>query len=157
MESLILGNRGIPLDEEGTLLIRFRGPGRTFHHVSAAAILDDTADRKQIEGHIVFIGTLAAGLNGFHATFLDPVYPGTEVHATVVDNIVHGDFLQRPGWIRGVELMIGLLVGLLSVVLLTYGRAVAGMLIFGLSAWGMWFASKCFFERRGIFISPVDT
>ncbi len=154
-ESLVFGRRLIPLDERGNILIRFRGPGETFRHVSAAAILDGMVEKKQMEGHIVFVGTLAAGLNDFHATPFDPVYPGTEVHATIVDNILQGDFLRRPAWGRGIELLAGALVGLFSVVLLTCGGAVWSISIIGLSAGGLWFASKWMLANQGIFISPV--
>ena len=154
-ESLQFGHRRIPLDEQGNLLIRFRRLGETFPRVSATAVLEGKVERKEIEGHIVFVGTLAAGLNDFHATPLDPVYPGTEVHAAIVDNIVQGDFLRRPVWVRGIELLVGVLIGVFAIVLLTYGRPVWSIPVIGLSAGGLWFASKWMLANQGIFISPV--
>jgi len=26
------------------------------------------------------------------------VFPGVEVHANIIDNLLHGDFIRRPGW-----------------------------------------------------------
>lgn len=40
VESLVVGERVIPLDERGNLLLRFRGPGKTFPHVSASDVLN---------------------------------------------------------------------------------------------------------------------
>jgi len=117
--------------------------------------LEGTVEKKQIEGHIVFVGTFAAGLNDFHATPFDPVYPGTEVHATIVDNIVQGDFLRHPAWAPGIELLVGVLISLLTIALLTYGRALWSIPVIALSAAGLWFASKWYLVSRGIFVSPV--
>ena len=62
IEVLRLDGRRIPLDRRGTLLVNFRGPHRTFLHLSAAAVLDRTADPAQLKGKIVLLGTTAAGL-----------------------------------------------------------------------------------------------
>ena len=154
IESVAFDNRVIPLDEEGNLLVRFRGPANTFSHISAAKILAGQVLKKDIEDRIVFIGTSATGLRDIYATPFDPLFPGVEAHAAIVDNIVQGDFVKRSQWMRGVELIIGVIVGILSAVLLAYGRAVWSILVFIISIAGLWSGSSWLLSSRGIFISP---
>jgi adenylate cyclase len=95
--SLRLGGRDFPLDRKGNLLVNFRGPRRTFPHVSAGAILDGTADPGALRGKIVVVGTTAAGLQEIRTTPLEAAHPGPEIQATVVDNLLAGDALASPG------------------------------------------------------------
>jgi len=155
VESVTLNGRVIPLDESGNLLIRFRGPENTFRHISAARLLDGRVSKTEINGHIVFIGTSAAGLKDFYTMPFDPFFPGVEAHAAIVDNIIQGDFLQRAQWMRGVELLLGILIGILSAVLLAYGRAIWNILAFVVSVTALWTASGWLLGNRGIFISPI--
>jgi len=154
IESIVLDNRVIPLDEKGNLLLRFRGPENTFPHISAAKILTGQVLTKDIEDRIVFIGTTATGLKDFHATPFDPLFPGVEAHAVIVDNLVQGDFVKRAQWMRGIELILGTIVGILSAVLLAYGRAAWSILVFIISVVGLWGGSSGLLNSRGIFISP---
>jgi len=103
VDSIYLNQTGIPLTSKGSLLIRFRGKGKTFDYVSAADILSDRITDEKIQGRIVFVGTSASGLKELRATPFDPVFPGVEVHATVVDNILKRDFIFRPKWAAGLE------------------------------------------------------
>ncbi|RUA01310.1 MAG: hypothetical protein DSY89_04800 [Deltaproteobacteria bacterium] len=155
IESVTLGNRVIPLDEQGNLLVRFRGPQQTFRHIPAARILAGQVKKDEIKDHIVFIGTSAAGLKDIYATPYDPHFPGVETHAAIVDNIVQGDFLRRPQWMRGLELILGVLIGILSAILLAYGRAAWNILVFIISLAGLWVGARWLFSHQGVFVSPV--
>ena len=153
--SVSFGSHVIPLDEQGNLLIRFRGPQHTFRYISAARILAGRVKKDEIKNHIVFIGTSATGLKDIYTTPFDPYFPGVETHAAIVDNIVQGDFLQRPQWIRGLELILGVLIGIISAVLLAYGRAVWNILVFIISITMLWAGSSWLLNSRGIFVSPM--
>ena len=107
VESLHLSNTEIPLDAKGNLLIHYRGKGKTFQYLSAADLLEGVVKKNQIQGRIVLLGASAAGITDFHTTPFDTVFPGVEVHATVIDNILKKDFFSRPSWIPGLELMLG--------------------------------------------------
>jgi adenylate cyclase len=153
-ESITIGNRIVPLDEKGNLLVRFRGPANTFRHISAAKFFDGRVLEKDIKDRIVFIGTSASGLRDFHTTPFDSLFPGVEAHAAIIDNLVQGDFIKRARWMRGVELILGVIVGILSAVLLAYGWAVWSIFVFVISLAGMWFGSNWLLASQGIFISP---
>ncbi len=155
VEHLRLNHTVVPLDGKGNLLIHYRGKGRTFEYLSAADILEGLVSKKQIQGHIVFLGTSASGIADFHATPFDTVFPGVEVHATVVDNILKRDFFTRPNWIPGVELMLVIAAGLFSTLLLIWTGALWNLLFLCLGALGLWKCSLWALQGQGIFISPV--
>jgi adenylate cyclase len=137
------------------MLIRFRGKGKSFDYVSAADILSDRIPYGKIKGKIVFVGTSASGLKELKSTPFDPVFPGVEVHATVVDNILKKDFLSRPKWAPGLESAGMLVFGLLSAFILAWTGAGWSSFFLGVVAVGTWQASVWMFRNEGIFISPV--
>ena len=130
-ESLWLNKTAIPLTSKGNMLIRFRGKGKTFDYVSAADILSDRIPKEKIEGKILFVGTSASGLKEFKSTPFDPIFPGVEIHATVVDNILKKDFLSRPKWAPGLESLLALALGLLSTFILAWTGAGWSSLLLG--------------------------
>jgi adenylate cyclase len=155
VDSLYLNQTAIPLTSTGGLLIRFRGKGRTFGYVSAADILSDRIPEGKIRGKIVFVGTSASGLKELRPTPFDPVFPGVEVHATVVDNILKKDFISRPRWAAGLESLGVLALGLISALILAWTGAGWSSLLLGVVGVGVWQASVWTFRNEGIFISPV--
>jgi adenylate cyclase len=155
VESLYLNQTIIPLTSKGSMLIRFRGKGKTFDYISAADILSDRIPDEKIHGKIVFVGTSASGLKELKSTPFDPVFPGVEVHATVVDNILRKDFLSRPKWAAGLESVGMLVLGLLSAFVLAWTGAIWSSVLLGVVAVGIWQTSVWMFRNEGIFISPV--
>jgi CHASE2 domain-containing sensor protein len=155
VDSLYLNETAIPLSSNGRLLIRFRGKGRTFDYVSAGDVLSGRIPGERIQGKIVFVGTSAAGLKELKPTPFDPVFPGVEVHATVVDNILKKDFISRPRWAAGLESMGVLVLGLISALTLVRTGAGWSSLLLGVIGAGVWQASVWTFRSQGIFISPV--
>ena len=153
--SLCLNKTVIPLTSKGSLLIRFRGKNKTFQYISAADVLSGRVPKGKIQDKIVFVGTSASGMKEIRSTPLDPVFPGVEIHATVVDNILKRDFLSRPKWAPGLESLLALGLGLLSTLVLAWtGAGWSSLLLGGMGA-GVWQASAWTFRTEGIFISPV--
>ena len=50
-------------------------------------------------------GATAIGIGDIRSTPFAPVYPGPEIHATVIDNMLTGDFIARPRWSRIFDLV----------------------------------------------------
>jgi adenylate cyclase len=71
---------------------------RDERYISAKGIFDQKADKSLIEGHIVLVGTSAAGLLDLRSSPLDKVLPGVEVHAEVIEQILQKDFIKRPDY-----------------------------------------------------------
>ena len=155
LESIRLDGQLVPLDSKGQLLLNYRGPGRTFKYVSAADVLKDVVRPGVFEGKIVLLGTSAAGLKDIRTTPLDPVYPGVEAQATVIDNILTGDFLYRPDWAPGLELTLTVLIGILSTFFIIWLGGLWLILPLAAGTAGLWYGSLHVFDKHGLYISPM--
>ena len=102
--TLQLGEEMVPLDDSGRTILRFRGGSEIYKPFSAAAIIQSelkiqeggkpTIDPKIFQGCYVLFGFSAPGLLDLRATPISPVSPGLMIHATVLDNLLSGDFLR---------------------------------------------------------------
>ena len=75
----------IPTDLNGQLWVHFARHDPSIY-VSAADVLDGSVAPEKIKGKLVLIGTSAAGLNDLKTTPVDPVMPGVEIHAQVLES-----------------------------------------------------------------------
>jgi len=132
-------------------LLNFRGPEFTFEHVkfvnllvslnNVAEGLEPLYPAERFAGKHVLVGIHAEGYEDIHPTPLSRKFPGVELHATALDNLLAGDFLRE----RGSAPLLGALAALLGVaaVFLLPGvaRPSAVLVVLGL-AWGggNWFA-----------------
>lgn len=98
VEGIRLGNRMIPTDESGRLLINYPGAEKSFTHVSATDILQGAVPPGTFKNRIVLIGATAVGTYDLRSTPFSPRYAGLEVHAAVIDNILTQNFMARPEW-----------------------------------------------------------
>jgi len=115
--------RRIPMDCNGFFLVRYRGTDNPFPYVSAADILSDRKPASMFNGKIVFIGVNASGMGDRHLSPLDKMAHGMEVHASIIDDILVGDFIKRPAWASGAELVLMVAAGILSSLALALGGA----------------------------------
>ena len=103
--NLHLGLTTVPLQKDGTMLVKYYGGGATYTYYSIASVIQSFVrleegekpiiEPEKFKNKIVFVGLIAPGLFDLKPTPLSSVYPGVEVHATVTDNILNGDFLLR--------------------------------------------------------------
>ena len=118
VEGVQLGERFLPTDESGQLLISYRGPAKTFPYYSISDILEGKLPSGTFKDKIVVVGATAIGIGDLRSTPFGHVYPGSEIHATVIDNILAGDFIKRPSWSKIFDVLaIVFLAGLIGVAL----------------------------------------
>ena len=141
--SFKVGAVKVPTDENGQIWVRFTGdiPER---YVPAWKLLDGSAPAEKLEGHIVLIGTSAAAMKDLRATPLDPAAAGVSLHAEALETILTGNFLNRPDFAHGLEVVASFLLGLLLIWLLPkWGSVWCAVLTFaaivGVVA-GAWYA-----------------
>jgi adenylate cyclase len=79
-----------------------------------------------IAGHIVLIGTSAVGLRDLVATPFSGATPGVRVHAEIIDQVIGQQFLSRPDWALGAEIVLAVVLGAAVLILALAGGAVAG-------------------------------
>lgn len=101
-----IGKKHIKSDRFGKLYLNFRGPFKSYRYISAVDVFKGTVDKSLIEGKYILIGTSAAGLFDLRATPMDSVIAGVELHANMIDNLLHNDMLYKPDWIEGFNLIL---------------------------------------------------
>jgi adenylate cyclase len=137
----------VPVDAVGAAWVGLRGHGGPrgggFTYVSAASVLKPGGEGVDLRGKIVLIGTSAPGLQDVRATPMAEVYPGVQVHASLIADLMRDHVVAAPpeadalGWL----MVVG--VGLLLLVFLPRAGALAalvwsGALVLGLLALGWW-------------------
>ncbi|MGH7064469.1 MAG: CHASE2 domain-containing protein, partial [Stellaceae bacterium] len=155
LTAIRIGPLTVPTDAAGRVWLHYapRQPDRT---ISAADVLAGNFDRSIFDGHIVLVGTSAAGIiNDLQATPIGPAVPGVEIHAQLLDEILEGVFLSRPDWAVGAEILFALLVGAGLIFVLPRIGALLSALLGGASvalAFGLsWLA----FKQLSWLIDPV--
>ena len=151
LENIQFDGHSIPVDPNGDMLIKFRGPKNHYDYISATDILNNNIEPQRLKDKIVFVGTSAAGLKELRATPFDPVFPGVEVHATIVDNIITGDFLRITPWVSGLVFVLVLLLGTISTIILAKSKSIWGALFTCLSILFLWFGARWLFHENGFF------
>ena len=147
LNSVKIGPLVVPTDRSGQVWAHFAPPDPDLY-ISAADILAGKFDPAKIADHIVLIGASYAALNDLHATPLDPQMPGVEIQAQMIGQILQGDFLERPDWALGIEMLFAALMGI--VLILTIPRlgalpsaGIAGVAVIA-AAGASWFAFRDF-------------
>jgi adenylate cyclase len=121
VEAVRVGEFEVPTTTSGQLWVRYR-PNDDTLYISALSVLDETRQaglRDAIEGHIVLVGTSAAGLFDIRTTPLGENVPGVSIHAQVLEQIMLGDYLLRTDWIEGLEFAAFLLLGIVMIVVMS--------------------------------------
>ena len=111
VKSIVVAGAEVPTDPNGQLWIHFslHEPSR---FVSARDVLNGSVDGAKLKNKLVLIGTSASGLFDIKTTPTEPVMPGVEVQAQVLENILTNSVLNRPSYAVGAEVWLALIVGL---------------------------------------------
>lgn len=133
-DMLLVGGRGVKLDQKmisadlsGRALINYYGSYGHFRYYSAADVMRGRVDPRAFEGRAVLIGGTAVATYDQKATPLSANMPGVEKNATVVKNILDGDFMRKsPG---AVEIVVTVVTGLVLTLLLVRMSAVRGAML----------------------------
>jgi adenylate cyclase len=149
-----IGDLEVPTEADGQMWIRFtRSDPRRF--IPAWKLLAGEAERDSIDGNIVLIGTSAAGLHDRQATPLEASVPGVEVHAQGIEQMILGDFLNRPDFATPLELAAIATLGLLMAGLIwglgAIGSAIVGVFALAAVLFGSWLG----FVRYNWLFDPV--
>ncbi|MBN1882759.1 MAG: adenylate/guanylate cyclase domain-containing protein [Deltaproteobacteria bacterium] len=167
--TLHAGGLEIPLLPDGRMSIKWHGPYGTYQYYRIGDIIesmlalsrDETPriDPQTFSGKIVVVGTTAVSLFDLRAMPFSPVYPGVELNATAIDNIINNDFIRHTSrWCTILILFASsLLISLFSIRFASPGLSIAFFLIcFGLltSAVVYFFT---FFDLMVEYVAPATT
>ncbi len=118
-----LGNvaQTIPLDNNGRMLLHYRGPFQTFRYISLYDVIEERIPPEFFRDKVVFVGASYAGLADLKPVPVQSIYAGVEIHATSFHNLMVGDPMKvTPQWISLLLALIlttitGMAVGVLRV------------------------------------------
>ncbi len=155
VEEIRLGDLFIPTNEEGRMLINYRGPQKTFPHYSATDVINGRVPAETFHNKIVLVGATAMGIYDIRVTPFDHVFPGLEVHANVIDTILKQQFLYRPNWVTLFDLLAIIAIGLILGTFLPKMKALWGALMGILLLSAFVLASNQLFQKQGVWVNQT--
>ncbi|QTA90677.1 CHASE2 domain-containing protein [Desulfonema magnum] len=150
-----IGDRPVVTDEFGRILINYRGKEKSFPHISITDILSGKVPDKDLKDKIVIVGVTAIGTHDMRVTPFENVFPGTEIHANVVDTILSGNFLHQPVWAAVFDLMAIIIAGIVLGIVLPRTEVVSGAAVTFSLFMGYIFLCQYFFSHRGVILNLV--
>lgn len=130
---LHIGDRRIYLDKDGSAILNWYGPAGTYTYIPMYKLIKAVNGEKteldyDFSNKIVYFGTTAASLFDIKTVPTGKIYPGVEVQATYVNNILDNNFIKKVD--RGYTIVLSLLLALLiaSVVTRVNSAFVASMM-----------------------------
>lgn len=162
---VILPNKiKIPIDKKGCMLINFPGDIQEFPAYSFVQVLQSYLQLKkgekpivplsELKGKVVLIGYVATGTVDLRSTPVSAKYPMVGVHASVVSNILKGNFLRQVK--RPINFLVLLFLGLLLGIIIQRVNALKGILLTLGIAFAYFFLACWLFKSSGIWIALVS-
>ncbi|MBI3404019.1 MAG: adenylate/guanylate cyclase domain-containing protein [Acidobacteria bacterium] len=146
-------------DELGRVAVNYRGPVRTYRHVSLADVVNRNFASSTFKDKIVLIGATATGIGDLRTTpFGQLDFSGVEIHANMIDTLINQRFIDRQARqaIADVAaiLVFGLVLGIWLVRVQPQWMAAALLLAFPFS----WFVYRAFVAGAWLnFVLPTAT
>lgn len=114
---LELGKRVIPLERDGGAVLNWYGPAGTFKQIPLYKVVQAMQGGKLLnynfKDKIIYVGTTAVSLYDTKSIPIDKLYPGVEVHATYINNIIDNNFIKKiPKSVNAlISIALGLVIG----------------------------------------------
>lgn len=154
INSIRVGPLEIPTDADAQVWLRFRA-----YDASEAApawqVLNGEFPPGYFEGAIVLIGASAPGLMDLRATPLDSSIPGVELHRQLLEQVLSGNFLARPDFAPGFELLIALFaIAVLALAAPRFGPSINAGIGFALVG-AIWALGLVLFTQANYLFDPI--
>src|SRR5262249_19011490 len=94
IESIRLGEKTIRPDFDGSILLNYKGPERTFPQYSIYDIIEHKIPVEQLKDKIILVGATEKGVYDLRTVPVGVAYPGVEVHATLLDNLITNTYFR---------------------------------------------------------------
>ncbi len=119
--NLLFADKHIPLDADGNAILNWYGPQGSYEEVPLYKIIKKMKG-EQVElnadfnDKIVFVGMTANSLFDLKTTPTDKLFPGVEVLATYVNNVLDNNFITKTGTLCTIILsvLISLIIGFIT-------------------------------------------
>ena len=113
---LHIGDRRIYLDKDGSAILNWYGQAGTYKYIPMYQLIKAVNGEKteldyDFSNKIIYFGTTASSLFDIKTVPTGKIYPGVEVQATYVNNILDNNFIKKVD--RGYTIALSLLLALL--------------------------------------------
>lgn len=144
VESFHVGNKQIETASDGSVMINFKGPAFTFPHYSVYDIINHLVPKEALEDKIVLLGATEIGVFDLRTTPVGTAFPGVEVHANLLNNMLKGDYYHLSDTIFLLSLLLIFVFGLVVGIILPKLSALPGLifsllLLAGYTGANLWF------------------
>ena len=113
---LKLGNRKIYLDDNGNAILNWYGSAGTYEYIPLYKLIKiakgEIKNEYDFNNKIVYFGTTASSLFDIKTVPVSRIYPGVEVQATYVNNIIDNNFIKKMS--KPVTVVAGVILALLT-------------------------------------------
>jgi len=96
---LILGDKKIPVNKDGSVTLNWYGSNGTYEHISLYKLLKamegDKNYKFDFKDKIVYFGATVSSLSDIKTVPVDKVYPGVEVQTTYVNNLLDNNLIKK--------------------------------------------------------------
>ncbi|MCP4755985.1 MAG: adenylate/guanylate cyclase domain-containing protein [Proteobacteria bacterium] len=143
IEAVFLGRKMINTASDGTVMINYRGEAFTFPHYSVYDIIEHKIPVEKLKDKIVLLGATEIGVFDLRTTPVGTAFPGVEVHANLIDNLINEDYFHRSDFVHFLSFILILVCGLIVGIVLPRLSALPGLIFsivllvgyFGINLW----------------------
>ena len=119
--NLIFGDRKIFLDKDGSAILNWYGPAGSYTYIPMYQLIKIVNGEKSdynydFKGKIIYFGTTASSLFDIKTVPTGKIFPGVEVQATYVNNIIDNNFIKKVDKVYTLVLSILLALLIISIV-----------------------------------------
>jgi serine/threonine-protein kinase len=122
----------IPTEKNHSMFIDFSGRSVNIRQISVLDLMNGKIQPKTFHNKIVLVGVTAEGLAPRYKTPLNPSASQVEIDASVVENIVNGQFISRPAWVSALEILALLYFGFFLLFVIPRVTPRIGIMIMGI-------------------------
>ncbi len=155
VKSISIGNLNIPTDMYGRMIINYTGEGRSYRYISAVDIYNNNIDKSIIKNKFILIGTSAVGLLDLRSTPFDSAYPGVEVHANAIDNIINQNYVSIPPWADSANIASLILLSMIVFILLLIPNVFISIILFALLDFAIIYTHYYLIFSKGIILNTL--
>jgi adenylate cyclase len=116
---------------DGSIMLNYKGGIQTFPHYSIYDIIEHQVPLDKLKDKIVLVGATEVGIFDLRTAPVSVAYPGVEVHATLLDNVLTDSYFRLDLANDMMTLLLILVIGLFLGFTLPHVKGVYGLVIAG--------------------------
>ena len=144
----------IPMNERSLVPVNYMGGFQTFRYVSYYDVFAQRVAAGFFKNKIVLIGTSAPGLYDLRVVPFQNDFPGVEIHANLIYNILQQDFLQEMPQPSAMVILflLAILVGVVAVLLSPWASILLTLVVGAGYSWLVFWS----FTQRNLLMALVE-